>query len=107
MELRGKSDLPLPAIAALCQKYNVQELSVFGSLLRPDFRPDSDVDFLVVFANADYGAWLSKLSALEEELASLLHRHVDLISKRGVEQSRNAARRKRILELSEVIYAAR
>jgi predicted nucleotidyltransferase len=97
-------NLPLTAIAALCRKYGVDELSIFGSALRPDFRPNSDVDFLVVFKNDDLGPWMSKLSELEVELSALLERKVDLISKRGVEQSRNWIKRKSILESARVIY---
>jgi hypothetical protein len=81
-------------------------LAVFGSALRDDFRRDSDVDFLVVFENDDYGPWLSKLTDLEEELSRLLGRKVDLVSKRGVEQSENYIRRKHILESAEVVYVA-
>jgi len=47
--------LPMDLIADLCRKYEVAELSVFGSLLRDDFGPDSDIDFLAVFDNDDYG----------------------------------------------------
>lgn len=49
----GMVNLPAEGIAALCRKYSVEVLSVFGSVLRVDFRPDSDVDFLVVFKNED------------------------------------------------------
>ena len=98
--------LPLVAVASLCKKYGVAELAVFGSALRDDFRRDSDVDFLVVFENDDYGPWLSKLTDLEEELSRLLGRKVDLVSKRGVEQSENYIRRKHILESAEVVYVA-
>ncbi|RIK40307.1 MAG: hypothetical protein DCC55_15375 [Chloroflexi bacterium] len=97
-------ELPLAAIAALCRKYGVEELAIFGSALRDDFRPSSDVDFLVVFTNDDYGPWMSKLIDLEAELSDLLQRKVDLISKRGVEQSRNWIKRKNILQAAKVIY---
>ena len=99
-------DLPLDAIAALCRKYHVEELALFGSALRDDFRPASDVDFLVKFAKNDYGPWMGKLTSLEEELASLLHRPVDLVDKAGIAQSRNPIRRRAILESAQVIYAA-
>ncbi|MDQ3250637.1 MAG: nucleotidyltransferase domain-containing protein [Chloroflexota bacterium] len=96
--------LPLDAIVALCQKYAVQELAVFGSVLRDDFRADSDVDFLVVFKNDDYGPWMGKLTDMEAALSTLLRRKVDLIDKRGVEQNRNWIIRKSILESAQVIY---
>lgn len=97
-------ELPLPAIAALCRKYGVEELAIFGSALRDEFGPGSDVDFLVVFKNDDYGPWMSKLIDLEAELSNLLQRKVDLISKQGVEQSRNWIKRKNILRAARVIY---
>jgi uncharacterized protein len=101
-----KIELPIEAIRALCKKYDVEELAIFGSVLRDDFKPDSDVDFLVEFKNNDYGPWMSKLMYLEEELSTLLHRKVDLVSKRGVEQNRNWIKRKSILQSAQVIYGS-
>ncbi len=99
-------ELPVDAIRALCDKYGVEELALFGSILRDDFRPDSDVDFLIKFKNNDYGPWMSKFIDLEEELSTLLHRKVDLVSKNGVEQSRNWIKRKHILQSAQVIYGS-
>jgi len=48
-----KFELPIGAIAEVCERYFVRELAVFGSVLRADFRPDSDLDFLVVFESQD------------------------------------------------------
>ena len=104
--VRAALDLPLDAIAGLCHKYHVEELAIFGSALRDEFRPDSDVDFLVKFEGNDYGPWMGKLTGLEQELASLLCRPVDLVDKAGIEQSRNWIRRRAILESAQVIYAA-
>ena len=101
-----KLDLPLNRIIELCKKYTVKELSAFGSVLRDDFRPDSDVDFLVVFEHDDYGPWMSKMTDLEEELSSVLGREVDLVSKHGVEQSENYIRRQHILSHVRPIYVA-
>ena len=78
---RSNITLPADRIAALCERYQVEELSVFGSVLRDDFGPESDVDFLVVFANDDYGPWMGKLTGLETELSDLLGRRVDLVPK--------------------------
>lgn len=100
------SELPLGAIAALCEKYGVEELSVFGSILRHDFTPESDVDFLVVFKADDYGPWACKLTELAEDLSALLGRRADLVSKRAVEQSENYIRRKHILNSMKPIYVA-
>ena len=85
--------LPLDRIAELCRKYHVVELSVFGSLLRDDFGPESDIDFLVVFQDDDYGPWMGNLLHMEEELSALLGRKVDLVPKESIEQSENWIRR--------------
>jgi hypothetical protein len=99
-------DLPLEAIAELCRKYDVGELSVFGSVLRDDFRPESDVDFLVRFNNDDAGPWMSKFTGLEQDLSKLLGRKVDLVSLPGIEQSENYLRRRHILGSAKAIYVA-
>lgn len=99
-------DLSKGDIKELCRKYGVEELAVFGSVLRDDFRPDSDVDFLVVFKDDDYGPWMVKLTGLEEDLSGLLGRKVDLVSKRAIQQSENYIRKRHILDSAKVIYVA-
>jgi len=92
-------------IAAFCRKWKVTELAVFGSVVRGDFRPDSDVDFLVSFApEADWG--LLDHLAMEEELSAIVGRKVDLVTRRAVERSTNRIRREAILGSAEVVYAA-
>jgi predicted nucleotidyltransferase len=93
-------ELPMEAIAGLCRKYQVEELAVFGSVLRDDFRMDSDVDFLVTFQNHDYGPWMGKLTSLEKELSDLLHRKVDLVPKEGLKW----VIRDRVLASAEVVH---
>ena len=62
-------DLPLEAIARVCEKYGVSELAVFGSVLRDDFdAARSDVDFLVRFIDNDAGPWVHKFMDIKEEL---------------------------------------
>jgi hypothetical protein len=97
-------DLPSDEIAALCRKYDVETLAVFGSILRDDFGPSSDVDFLVRFRGNDCGPWMSKLTELEEDLSKTLNRPVDLVNWRGIEQSRNPIRRQAILDSARVVY---
>jgi|CXWK01.1.fsa_nt_gi predicted nucleotidyltransferase len=92
------------AIAELSDHYGIEQLAVFGSVLRSDFRPDSDIDFLVTFIDDDEGPWMSKLQALESALAEVLGRDVDVVSRRGIEQSQNALRREGILESAVTIY---
>jgi len=97
-------DLPMEPLTELCRKYGVAALAVFGSALRGDFRADSDVDFLVRFKDNDYGPWMGKLLGLEREVSALLNRKVDVVSWKGVEQSRNPIRRRAILESAQVVY---
>lgn len=101
-----KIELPRSELAALCHKYHVKELAVFGSALRDDFRVDSDVDFLVKFENDDAGPWMSRLTRLQEDLADLLNRPVDVVDWRGVEKSGNPYRRNAILSTWKLLYVA-
>jgi uncharacterized protein len=99
-------ELPLAAIAELCRKYDVEELSVFGSILTDEFRADSDVDFLVRFRNGDAGPWMGKFTDLQDDLAALLGRKVDVVDRNAIEQSENYLRRRHILNSAQVIYVA-
>ena len=81
------------------------ELALFGSVLRDDFGPESDVDILVRFAPAAEPG-LRDWPAMERELAEVLGRDVDLIERRSVEISRNYIRRRAILDSAQVVYAA-
>ncbi len=89
-------------LADLCRKWRVRELSLFGSALRDDFRAGSDVDVLVSFEpGADWS--LLDLVAMQEELAALVGRHVDLVEQEAL---RNPYRRAAILNSKRVLYAA-
>ena len=98
-------DLPMDDIAAFCQRWNIIELALFGSVLRDDFRPDSDIDVLVTFA-PDAPWDLLDLVAMRDELMTLFARQVDLLTRPGVEMSRNPYRRHEILSSAEVVYEA-
>lgn len=98
----NKNDVPIEDIRRLCRRWKVSELSLFGSILRDDFRPDSDVDVLVTFA-PDAGWSLFDLVRMRDELVELLGREVDLVEERGLH---NPFRRRGILQTREVIYAA-
>jgi predicted nucleotidyltransferase len=98
--------LPAEAIAAICERYGVRELSVFGSLLRDDFTPESDIDFLVVFDDDDYGPWMGKLTRMEDDLRAVLGRKVDLVPKESILRSENWIRRDHILGTARVIYGS-
>jgi predicted nucleotidyltransferase len=92
-------------IVDFCRRWQVTEFSLFGSVLRDDFGPNSDVDVLVTFAPEAHPT-LFDLARMEEELARLLGRKVDLGTRRGVEQSRNWLRRRAILSSAEPLYVA-
>jgi len=89
-------------IKNFCRQRRITELALFGSVLRDDFHPESDVDVLVTFAS-DTRYSLFDLASIREELAPLLKREVDLVEKAAL---RNPFRRHYILKNSEVIYAA-
>jgi predicted nucleotidyltransferase len=100
-----KLDLPQKKIADFCRKWRIKEFALFGSALGDAFRPDSDVDVLVTFApNARWT--LFDHVEMQEELRSILGRDVDLVSRHGIERSRNQIRRQAILDSARVIYAA-
>ncbi len=94
----------LNEIEAFCKKWGIVELSLFGSVLRDDFTPKSDVDVLVTFAdNSRHG--LFDMVRMRDGLENVLQCKVDLVSRRAVEQSRNKIRREAILGSAMVIYA--
>ena len=89
-------------IVCLCNKYKVNELSVFGSSIREDFSQHSDVDFLVSFIE-NSGISLFDIMDLENEISKLLKREVDIVEK---ESLINPIRKNKILSTREIIYAA-
>jgi uncharacterized protein len=98
-------DLPLDQIAAFCQRLKITEFALFGSVLRDDFRPDSDIDVLVTFAPETTQS-PSDLIAMQEEIEAIFGRKVDLIDRIGVEHSRNYIRRREILNSATTVYVA-
>src|SRR5574337_1875496 len=104
--MSAKIPIDRDRIAEFCRRWKITELSLFGSVLRDDFRPDSDVDVLVTFA--DDAEWsLFDHVTMEDDLSSILGRKVDLVSRRAIERSPNWIRRKAILEGAEPYYASR
>jgi uncharacterized protein len=96
--------LPINAIQSFCQRWQIAELSVFGSILRDDFNPDSDVDFLYVLKPNTRWRLLDLIDA-EEELEKMLGRKVDLVGKASIEQSHNWLRKQNILASFQIIYS--
>jgi predicted nucleotidyltransferase len=99
--------LPVPTehVDAFCRRWKIVELSLFGSVLRQDFSPSSDVDVLVTFASgADWR--FTHLLQMKEDLEALFGRRVGIIQKPVLEQSRNYIRRRNILESARPFYVA-
>lgn len=92
-------------ISEFCKKWQVKEFALFGSVLRDDFKPDSDIDVLVDFEQ-DSGRTLFDLVDMIDELKNIFGRDVDLLTRKAVERSRNYIRRKEILSSAEVVYVS-
>ena len=100
--IRFQIDIPMDPIREFCRKWKVRELSLFGSVLRGDFRPDSDVDVLVSLE--DDAPWsLMEWVEMIEELKTIFGRDVDLVDQSAI---RNPFRRHTIMTTREVVYAA-
>ncbi len=97
--------LPHAAIAEFCRRWRIVEFAVFGSALRPDFKDSSDIDVLVRLA-PESGHTLFDMVRMQDELEVMLGRKVDLVSRKGIEASRNEIRREEILSSAQVLYAA-
>jgi predicted nucleotidyltransferase len=101
----GTIELPEGKIEEFCRRWRIAELALFGSALRPDHGPESDVDLLVTFESEAKWSLLDHVR-MQDELREILKRDVDLVSRRGIENSRNRIWRRAILESARVIYGA-
>ncbi len=99
--------IPIDAqkIRAFCEKWQIVEFALFGSVLTGEFRPDSDIDVMVEFTR-DAPWTLLDMVDMEDELRSLFGRRVDLLTRYSVEHSENYLMRKSILEGARTVYAA-
>jgi len=97
----GGTQVDGPALAAVCRRYGVKELSVFGSAVRGEMRPESDIDIMVEF-EPGVRTGLIKFESLVGELESLAKRKVDLVTKRGLKPWV----RPQVFKDARVIYAA-
>src|SRR5690348_18447749 len=96
-------DISPKSLQSFCEKWKIERLAVFGSALRDDFRPESDLDVLVTFrSDAHWGLW--DVIAAEEELSQIAGRPVDLVERSTVEKSDNWIRREHILGTARIIY---
>jgi predicted nucleotidyltransferase len=90
-------------IAAFCRRWQITEFALFGSVLRDDFGPESDVDVLVTFA-PDTQHDITDLLDMKDELQQMLGRKVDLVQRRNVEANENYIIRKHILRSLEPVH---
>jgi uncharacterized protein len=98
-------EVPREKIAEFCRKWRVSELALFGSVLRDDFRPDSDVDVLLTFA-PDAGISLFDYVDMQDDLEAIFGRKVDVVNRNAVEKSPNRFRKRSILRSARTVYAA-
>ena len=89
---------------SLRRRWQITELALFGSAVREDFGPDSDVDLLVQL-RPQARCMLFDIGRMQEELTLIFGGEVDLVERTAVEQSRNCIRRQAILQSAEVIHA--
>lgn len=95
-------NIPRDKLSDFCRRRKIAELALFGSVLRDDFRPESDIDILVTFApHTPYS--LFDFAIMQEELKTILGHEVDLVEKAAL---RNPFRRSHILTNMEVIYVS-
>lgn len=103
---RNVFEIPSDKIADYCRRWKIIELALFGSALREDFNPKSDIDVLVTF-DKDTHWTLFDMVDMQEELKDIFGRDVDLVSRRGIESSQNYLRRKEILSSAKAIHVSR
>lgn len=100
-----RPELDQPAVRDFCRRWKITELALFGSALRADFGPESDIDLLIDFEpGASWG--LLDHARMEEELSKVLGRKTDLVTRRSIERSANPIRREAILSTARTVYAA-
>lgn len=96
--------IPKEDLIRFCRRWQVRELALFGSVLRADFKPESDVDVLVSFyEKANWG--LFDHVQMRLDLEAIFNRKVDLVTRRALEQSQNSLLREGILNTARIIFA--
>lgn len=96
--------IPQKDLNRFCQRWQIREFALFGSALRADFKPESDVDVLLSFKEtANWG--LFDHVQMRLDLEALFKRKVDLITRRALEQTQNELLRERILRTAKVIFS--
>jgi predicted nucleotidyltransferase len=104
--ISSRIGLSIEEIAEFCEKWNIESMDLFGSVLREDFGPDSDIDFLITYTpGAPRG--LLKRVRMKYELEDLTNRSVDVIVRKSIEDSENWIRQREILTTAQNIYVQR
>jgi hypothetical protein len=98
----SKIDIPKEKIEDFCRRWKIKEMAIFGSALRDDFGPESDIDLLVTFSEEARWSLFDWLEMIEE-LKKITGRDIDLVDRESI---RNPFRRRSILARMEVIYGA-
>jgi uncharacterized protein len=93
--------IPEKKIKDFCQRYNVRRMALFGSVLRDDFHPDSDIDVLVVFDPSAHITFIT-LGKMRRELSGMFHKPVDLVPQEGLKP----AIRDAVISNAQEVYAA-
>lgn len=97
-------EIPKDKLEDFSQRWKVTELALFGSVLRADFGPDSDIDVMVTFSPEAHWSLLD-LVRMQQELEDIFCRPVDLVEREAIIRSPNYIRRKNIMQSAQVIYA--
>ena len=100
--MSARIDIPQEEIAAFCRRNHIRRMALFGSVLRDDFTPESDVDVLVEFEPSQTPGL--EFITMQDELSEILGRQVDMYTFGGIESSRNWLLREEILNSAEVQY---
>ena len=93
--------IPEKKIQEFCHRYQIKRMALFGSVLREDFRPDSDIDVLVVFDPSARITFIT-LGRMKRELSEIFQRPVDLVPQEGLKP----VIREAILSDAKEVYAA-
>jgi hypothetical protein len=96
-------DIPRQQLTIFCHKWRIDQMALFGSALREDFRTDSDIDILVTFSPEATWSLFDHVT-MQDELRHIFGRDVDLVTRSGIENSRNPIRKKAILNTAKIIY---
>ncbi len=102
MTVASRVEIPMERIAEFCRRWGVREFSLFGSILRDDFGPDSDVDVMLEF-HPGHGFTFENTPDIQDELEAIFGRRVDVIEKGRI---RNPIRRRNIMSSYRVVHAA-